>query len=124
MDPIVRKGWNRNKTHVENLRSIGLCPEVNNISNLRTHDAKSTDVQLHAVPKSGVLEELEEKAAIPEAKAKANIAPGERKALSALYEKHRDDWEAMARDIKLNYLQWTPNQLQRKVERMKAVLRT
>lgn len=47
------------------------------------------------------------------------IRPGERRSLNGLIGKYGDDYDGMARDLKLNYLQWTSGQLRKRVERMR-----
>jgi len=45
------------------------------------------------------------------------VHESERKTLQALIDKHGDDYKAMAWDIDVNILQWTPKQLEKKIKR-------
>lgn len=72
--------------------------------------------------RADVARALEEQAARPERVAPRVMRPGEEAALAAMQAAHKDDYDAMARDIKRNYLQWTPAQLRKKFQRRRQIL--
>lgn len=128
----VRDAWNMRLSSIQNLSRIGLAPSVNTIrqtgvikssERLRDQCSLSTEQRRRAAPQRvDVLRQLELEAAKPEKVSKQVVAPGEERALSEMIAAHGDDFEAMSRDIKRNYLQWTPNQLRRKCERRARIL--
>lgn len=122
--PVMRSTWNKKQSHVENLSRVGLQASVNHVKKSRVTMGRKIEVGVERVSVQcpETLAELIKEASIPEAKPKQIVHPGEKRALTAMVEKHGDNWLAMSRDIKLNYLQWTPNQLERKVTRMQEIL--
>lgn len=122
--PAMRSTWDRRKGPASNLASVGLTGSVNKIAKSRDKVARAIEIApLPATTQhKHVLQKLQNEANIPERKPHLVVHPGERHALETMVKRYGDDWERMARDIKLNYLQWTPRQLERKVERMNAIL--
>lgn len=122
--PVMRDVWDRRRSPANNLASVGLRPAVNTIRKSRATVGRTIEVA--PLPKpvehGDVLDKLQEEASIPERPPNRVIHPGERLALEKMVKRYGDDWERMSRDLKLNYLQWTPRQLQRKVDRMRAIL--
>lgn len=129
--PALRKVWDRNLTPAENLSRVGLCSSVNTVEkkedsavrvvalkNIKLDEGrvKDTDVNM------GVIKELEQEAALGERGTKQVVRPGEQVALQRMAKKYGSDWVKMSRDTKLNYLQWTPVQLEKRVTRMQRIL--
>lgn len=123
--PVMRDAWDRRRSPANNLSSVGLSPSVNSIRKSRATTGRTIEVAPlpRVVQHPDVLEKLSDEANLPERPPNRVVHPGERLALKKMVERYGDDWERMARDLKLNYLQWTPRQLQRKVERMEAILK-
>lgn len=63
-----------------------------------------------------VVASLQALAARGEAKTKPRAAPGEIRFVRNAVGKHGMDYKAIARDIEINYFQWTPAQVRRKVQ--------
>ncbi|PXF47072.1 Nucleolar protein 16 [Gracilariopsis chorda] len=116
----VRSTWDSRLTPGNNLKKIGLQASVNHMA--KTRGGRKVSIPIQAIPKDAeaVIEDLEKEASRKERR-NLVVHPGERRALEAMIKRHGDNWTAMCRDIKLNYLQWTATQLQRKVERMRAI---
>jgi hypothetical protein len=117
----LRSAWDARLTGTQNLARVGLAPSVNDIhlTNARQHtrhEQRAANVNQRP-ERVDVLEKLELEAALPERVSKPVVRPGEEQALSRMISCHGDDYDAMSRDIKLNYLQWTPAQLRRKCNR-------
>lgn len=121
--PVLRSTWDKKLSASQNLERAGLQSSVNRMRKTKRR-GRVIDVRVERMDVVGsqTLTQLETQASRPEAKAKQVVNPGEKLALTAMFEKHGDNWEAMARDIKLNYLQWNANQLQRKMQRMHRLL--
>jgi nucleolar protein 16 len=62
-----------------------------------------------------VVAELEREAARPEKKYKRRMPEGEKAFVQELVEKYGDDYEAMQRDVKINYMQRSAGDLKRRV---------
>jgi Ribosome biogenesis protein Nop16 len=121
----MRSAWDARLTGTQNLARVGLAPSVNDIhvTNARHHTRhEQTAAKVEQCPERlDVLEKLEKEAAVPERVSKPVVRPGEELALSRMLSRHGSDYEAMSRDIKLNYLQWTPAQLRRKCNRRERI---
>lgn len=116
----IRSTWNSRLTPGNNLKKIGLQATVNHIAKIR--GGRKISIPVQAIPKDAEAEIRElEKEASREERRNLVVHPGERRALEGMIKRHGEDWIAMSRDIKLNYLQWTANQLRKKVERMRAI---
>ncbi|KAI0561057.1 Ribosome biogenesis protein Nop16 [Gracilaria domingensis] len=116
----IRSAWDSQLTPEKNLAKIGLRVSVNDLKKTVAKRKACIPIQSIASNSESVVEKLEKEAAREERR-NLIVHPGEKRALEAMLRRHGEDWEAMARDIKLNYLQWTPNQLRRKVERMRLI---
>lgn len=118
----LREAWDMKLSGTENMKRVGLASTINTLEKRRRLPTDSaTEVQpataSESTEKPDVLRQLELEAARPEAKPRLHVRPGEERALQDMIRAHGQDYEAMARDIKRNYLQWTANQLRRKCER-------
>lgn len=105
---VVRENWNEALSRVQNMRAMGLTAYVN------------------AMPKKAgtettVVMELKRVAACGEAKAAPRAAPGEIAFVKRAVAKYGYDYKAIARDIKINYFQWTPAQVRRKFDTVAAI---
>ena len=67
--------------------------------------------------KAAVVAELEREAARPEKKYNRRMPEGEKAFVRELVEKHGDDYEAMQRDVKINYMQRSAGDLKRRVRK-------
>lgn len=116
----VRSTWDSRLTPEGNMSKIGLQASVNHIKKVR--GKKEITIPVQKIPENAepVLMELEKEASREEAR-NAVVHAGERRSLNAMIERYGSNWIAMSRDLKLNFLQWTPNQLERKVERMRLI---
>lgn len=99
-------------TPEEQLKSLNEEPkpmeeDSNNVDKEQASSKKS---------KKGTHAELLKLAAQPELKAPKRMPYGDKVYLSQCILKHGTDYEAMARDIKVNFNQLTPAQLKRKCE--------
>lgn len=141
----MREAWDETMTPANNLNRLGLQSNVNAITKHSalqpvsnhgnpTDDHNDVDMMSQFVSQRDATEStaaaaavearrrLEQHAALPERGTKRIVRPGERAALQKLVDRYGDDWTKMSRDRKLNYLQWTPSQLKKKIERMQAIL--
>lgn len=127
--PAMRASWDSRRSPANNLSRIGLRGHVNGRVGKRDGNGKG-DVGVVRLGKVGegegkgrdVLKWLEEEAERGEREVRRVVHPGERAALGRMVRKWGEDWEGMAKDLKLNYLQWSAGQLRRKVQRMRKVL--
>ncbi|KAA8494529.1 Nucleolar protein 16 [Porphyridium purpureum] len=108
-DATVREAWDNSKNVRENLDAIGLAARAN--APLNNKAKASGDAQ------TAVVARMEELAAVGEKEAPRHPAEGEAQVLEKLIAKHGDDYEAMARDIKINTMQHTSRVLERRVRR-------
>lgn len=122
LHPMMRNEWDSHATPVANFRRIGLQSSVNSITKSRTITHRVVALPLTKEMKKGkTLQSLESEANRTEKERHQKMFQGETLAMQRMVDKHGDDWDAMARDTKLNYLQCTPRQLQKKWDRMQKV---
>ncbi|KAK5116948.1 hypothetical protein LTR62_006669 [Meristemomyces frigidus] len=79
----------------------------------------STDVQYTTTgssEKTDTVKKLEQEASLPKKKYKVRQSETERAFVAELVEKHGDDFGAMVRDIKVNYMQRSEGDLRRRVK--------
>lgn len=119
--PAMRKSWDGRLSPANNLTRIGLVGRVNDRAGKRGGGGKGTVVE-GKEEREEILRMLEEEAGRGERETRKILHAGERLALERMVEKWGENWESMARDLKLNYLQWTAGQLRKKVERMRNIL--
>lgn len=129
----IRDAWDTRQTSVQNLARIGLAPSVNAITPVVAPSARRNAAAARALAaaraapapvaeRQDVADQLLREAARPESVAPRVVRPGEEKALRGMVDVYGEDYVAMARDIKRNYLQWTPAQLRKKCERRREIL--
>ena len=80
------------------------------------HGAAQTHM-LASKPKTAVVGELEQQASRPAAKYKRKQTDGEREFISELVTKYGNDYAAMARDIKINYMQRSEGDLKKRIKK-------
>jgi nucleolar protein 16 len=68
-------------------------------------------------PKTEVVKELEDEASRPAPKYKRKQSEGERGFIEQLVRKHGEDYAAMARDMKVNYMQRSEGDLKKRIKR-------
>lgn len=84
------------------------------IPHTHTHQpSNSTSTQ----PKTSTVLALEQHSLRPEKKYKRKQSEGERAFIEELVEKYGDDYEKMARDVKINYMQRSAGDLKRRVKK-------
>jgi hypothetical protein len=123
----LKAAWDQKLTGNQNLERVGLTATVNDIHSSKRRQWRGGDHAVETARKLAperidVLKKLEYEAALPERTPNVVVRPGEEHALRGMVTAHGDDYIAMSRDIKLNYLQWTPAQLRRKCERRARIL--
>jgi len=119
--PQARAIWRKDKTLHENYLALGLALDPNkSVTKLSAErESKgepasvSDDVPDDRQGKSYLKDLLE----VPDAAEKKapNLGVRERHYVKKLYDKHGDNFDSMARDVKLNVNQYTKKQLKRKV---------
>lgn len=70
-------------------------------------------------PKTAVVAELEHRASLPEQKYRRKQSEGERVFVEALVSKYGEDYERMARDMEINYMQRSAGDLKKRVKKWK-----
>lgn len=70
-------------------------------------------------PKTAVVAELEHRASLPEKKYRRNQSEGQRVFVEALVSKYGEDYERMARDTEINYMQRSAGDLRKRVKKWK-----
>lgn len=68
-------------------------------------------------PKTAVVAELEQRASLPEKKYRRQQSEGERVFVEALVGKYGEDYERMARDTQINYMQRSAGDLKKRVKK-------
>lgn len=126
----MRDTWDEGETPSTNLKRLGLLSSINKVSksaittkrtvSLTNDGDQRMDDNDGAYKK--VRKELERHAGMKEQGTKQVVRPGEQLALQRLVRRYGDNWSKMSRDITMNYLQWTPDQLRKKIERMNSLL--
>lgn len=130
----MRGVWDEKETPATNLQRLGLVSEINKVNKsavttervVQLTNSGTEDTHMSNAERAdceSVRTQLENHAGMPERGTKQIVRPGERVALEKLVAKYGKNWNKMAKDLKLNYLQWTPAQLRKKVERMQSLLR-
>ena len=128
---VLREAWNTRRTGSQNLISMGLAASVNTLGHgLRAQadrhnshrgvNARSGFVSTSGPSQLDVVRALEVEASRTPNAPRVHVRSGEERAMAAMVGVHGLDFEAMARDIKLNYLQWTTAELRRKYKRWKT----
>lgn len=70
-------------------------------------------------PKTTVVAELEQRASLPEKKYRRKQSEGERSFVEALLAKYGEDYEKMARDTEINYMQRSAGDLKKRIKKWK-----
>ena len=83
--------------------------------NMAFDQHSSTNGGVVKTANTAVVAELEREAARPENKYKRRMPEGEKAFVAELVEKYGDDYEAMQRDVKINYMQRSAGDLKRRV---------
>lgn len=73
--------------------------------------------QVATEPKTEVVERLEDEASRPAPKYRRKLTEGERAFIEELVRKHGDDYAAMSRDMKINYMQRSEGDLRKRVKK-------
>ncbi|KAL0584468.1 hypothetical protein ABG067_005647 [Albugo candida] len=116
-DQNIQKLWDHKKTVNQNYEKIGLLLNSNACKDLReafsssNGDASAEDT-LYQVPDSDFLNERNPK------RQKNHMSAEEIQYLRPLIAKHKENYKAMALDVKVNCYQWTENKLRRRCGRL------
>jgi len=124
IDPMVKKIWDPKKTLTENCKKLGIDIDYNKVHHLSSviEDAKEEfpgmelSISEKKVAKSNSSNsKLEELVNISEeiTQKEPTLCETELHYFKALIKKHKDNYKAMTRDIKLNYLQLTAKNLEK-----------
>ena len=70
-------------------------------------------------PKTAVVAELEQRASLPEKKYRRKQSEGERVFVETLVAKYGEDYEKMARDTEINYMQRSAGDLKKRIKKWK-----
>ena len=119
-DPIIKSNWNPRKSPAENLKAMGLrsLPNISvnsrgrNMEEYGSTNAKSKEsnkkcIELFDIPDSDI---------IPKKTLAQRMLPvsiDNQKYMAKCFAKHGDDYLKMSRDIKVNNMQHTENQLRK-----------
>lgn len=113
-NPLVKQFYDNDKLPVDNMKALGLETNANGIGQPRyTRHPDEKEAKDEFPGFLGYVESLPPSSAKP----KNIIADIEMDYLEAIVNKHGDNYKAMERDMKLNYKQYTENQLKRLVKR-------
>ncbi|ETV77589.1 hypothetical protein H257_08506 [Aphanomyces astaci] len=117
-DAKIKEVWDHKLTTAQNYEKIGLWKNPNSIEHIRecTDEVIDPD-ELFDVPDSDVLTFHDKN----HKKAENHMSELEIQYLRPIIKKHGDDYDAMARDIKVNNEQWTVAKLKRRCARLKLV---
>lgn len=105
---VVRENWSESMSRIQNMQALGLVADVN-----KTRVCAGAETAVVAALRRDA--ERGEKPVAPRA------APGEVAFVRRAVAKHGYDYTAIARDIGVNYFQWTPTQIRKKVATVAAV---
>uniref|UniRef100_A0A7S4AM78 Nucleolar protein 16 n=1 Tax=Pseudo-nitzschia australis TaxID=44445 RepID=A0A7S4AM78_9STRA len=110
-NPVVREHWDPSKSFTSNLAAIGLVgnpnSDIRNTNPLQTPKAVTdvSTIELFDIPDSDQLGEEKEK--------RYPINEEDQKYIAKCMSKYGDDYSKAFRDIKINYMQHTENQLRK-----------
>lgn len=91
--------------------------EAEGMEGFNQHASNSASTATDASSGTEVVQKLEQEARKPTAKHKVKQSGNERAFIAELVEKHGDDYAAMARDMKVNYMQRSEGDLKRRVKK-------
>mmetsp|Transcript_7015 Transcript_7015/g.12568 ORF Transcript_7015/g.12568 Transcript_7015/m.12568 type:complete len:159 (-) Transcript_7015:428-904(-) len=111
-DTVVQQAWDNKRNTKDNMNALGLTAIVNTEVNQKNNEI----IQIHS-ENTEVVEKLEKRAAIGEKERPLFMPEGEQKVIQKLMEKYGKNYKQMERDIKLNSMQHTAKQLERKCVR-------
>ncbi len=125
----IQKIWDHNLTTNQNYERLGLCQNPNAIEHLRSCINTSEELvdpnALFDVPDSDILNHKMKATMMDDErnykKAENHMSNAEIAYLRPLIHSFGDDFDAMARDIKINYEQWTRAKLKRRIARLHLV---
>ncbi|EDQ88119.1 uncharacterized protein MONBRDRAFT_33025 [Monosiga brevicollis MX1] len=114
----IARAWDPKKSLLDNFRELGLVVDTNVDLSGDAHRQKlrGGGITAPAREPTEVVRELEQRAASVKTY-KTFAARGEIIFIQSCIQKHGLDYDAMAKDLKLNTYQHTANQLQRKVNK-------
>jgi len=112
---MVKKLWDANKTQYENFAELGISIDPNcDLYKRRTYTAKTGDAL------KPVIEEYLNRPAKPKQRIQS-MNMDEQWRLRKLIEKHGEDFNAMARNVKVNVYQKTARQLEKRIILLKRL---
>ena len=112
-DPVVRANWDPRKSPAHNMRKMGLqaLPNTDSKSSGRIHpnnEEQHTKVQLFDIPESDMMNSDDVSIRI-----NAPMSILQQQYICKCISKYGDDYSTMAKDIKVNNMQHTENQLRK-----------
>ena len=115
-DAVIRKSWDPKKSPKENLATLGLCSlpnaKVNNRGINNSEESSSTNIpckaiELYDIPDSDIIpKKTRSQVMLP-------VSIENQQYMVKCFEKYGDDYARMAKDIKVNNMQHTENQLRK-----------
>jgi nucleolar protein 16 len=85
------------------------------------HGTQAPAVRESSSPRTQVVEELEQESKKPAPKYQRKQSEGERAFIEELVKKHGDDYTAMARDMKVNYMQRSEGDLKKRIKKWREL---
>ena len=120
----ITEQWDNRKTLAQNYEEMGLLTDVNKIGKPKKGKGEAGGSGDEGAERVGymipILKKIEEAPAPPPYVPKSMGLP-EQRILDRLMRKHGEDYEAMARDIKVNVHQQTSAQLKKRIELFKTL---
>ena len=123
----ITEQWDNRKTLAQNYKEMGLLTDVNAIGKPKKEEkggGGKAEAGEHGEEKVGymipILKEIEE-APAPAPYVPKSMGLPEQRILDRLMRKHGEDYEAMARDIKVNVHQQTVAQLKKRIALFKML---
>ena len=120
----IQQHWNNKLTEAENLEAIGVLSNANDVQKKTKSSRSNGEKKPIDSMKVADIVDLNQKlsASRPnQSKHGMKMTDDEQAYLEPLYLKYGDKLMKMVRDHKLNYKQWTKNQLNRRLKRYKLI---
>eukprot|EP01135_Chromosphaera_perkinsii_P009986 Nk52_evm21s1992 gene=Nk52_evmTU21s1992 len=129
-DEAVKKQWDKSLTLKQNMVKLGLCADPNgDISTLNsikgqesmTKESVESLNEEQEQERTALIKEFEERAKCG-VQREVHPSDGQLDFVKKMSEKYGDDFKAMSKDLKLNYMQKTPKQIKKMFEKFAKYL--